>query len=106
MGQSAEGVEQDLRTSPRRGHGRDVNDQLSSDLAQAPVDVGFIGELFFEKANTEARQDPFQSVELVHEVHGPKVRPRAEPRNLVVPERDLVRWLCFDSPGKTVDRRG
>ena len=104
MGQSAEGVEQDLSASPRRGHGRDVDDQLSADLAQAPVDVGFIGELFFEKANTEARQDPFQSVELVHEVHGAKVGPRAGLRNLVVPERELVRWRGFDSPSKTVDR--
>jgi hypothetical protein len=42
----------------------------------------------------------------VHEVHGPKVRRRAEPRNLVVPEGELVRWRGFDSPSKTVDRRG
>lgn len=91
MGQSAERVEQYFGPPPRWGRGRDVDHQLTPNGAQAPIDMGFVGELLFEHNDPEARQGSFQCVELLREVHHPKVCPGAEPRNLVVSEAELVR---------------
>ena len=46
--QSAKSPEQNLGSPPGRGSGRKVNDQLASDLAEAPIDLGFIGQFLFE----------------------------------------------------------
>lgn len=91
MGQSAERVEQHLGAAPGWGGGRDVDDDLPGDPAEASVDVGFIGELFFEEANPEARQGSFHGIELSREIHALSVRPRGTPRNLVVSKAELVR---------------
>jgi hypothetical protein len=53
--------------------------------------MGFIWELLFEEDDPETRQGSFHRVELLRGVHGPKVRPGAGPRNLVVLEAELVR---------------
>lgn len=103
--QSAESAEQDLGSAPRWGGWRHVNDQLVPDLAEAPVDVGFIGQFLFEQANPEARHGSFQCVELQRQVHGLSVRPKAGFRNLVVLGAGLLRWCDFDSTSKTMDRR-
>ena len=91
MGQSTERVEQHLGAAPGRGRRRDVDYDLPSYLAEASVDVGFIGKLFFEEANPQAGQGSFHRIELSREVHGLSVRPRDKPRNLVVSKAELVR---------------
>jgi len=68
--------------------------------------VGFLGKLLFEEPNSEARQRPFQGVELERRVHPCTVGLRREARNLVVWQAELVRWEGFDSACKTVDRGG
>jgi len=102
--QSAKRAKQHLRPAPRWSRGRDIHHELPANVAQAPVDMGFFGELLFEQDNPHARQGSFQCVELLREFHGPKVRPGTEPRNLVVSEAELVRWCGLDSPCKTMDR--
>lgn len=86
MGQLPERFEQDPGAAPRRCGRRDVDHELARNPAQAPVDMGFIGELLFEQANPQARQGSFQCVELQREIHGPKVCLGVAPRNLVVSE--------------------
>ncbi len=91
MGQSAERVEQHLGAAPGWGRGRDIDYELARNLAEASVDVGFVGKLFFEEANPEARQGSFHGIELSREIHALSVRPRGTPRNLVVSKAELVR---------------
>ena len=91
MGQSAKRVEQHVGAAPGRSRRRDVHHELPSNVAQAPVDMGFIWELLFEEDDPETRQGSFHRVELLRGVHGPKVRPGAGARNLVVLEAELVR---------------
>ena len=86
MGQLAERFEQHLGAAPGRCSGRDVDHELARDPAQAPVNMGFIGQFLFEQANPQARQGSFQCVELQREIHGPKVCLGVAPRNLVVLE--------------------
>jgi hypothetical protein len=62
--QSAEGAEQNLGSAPRWGTWRQVDEELAPDLAEAPVDLGFIRQFLFKQANPEARQGSFQGVEL------------------------------------------
>jgi len=62
--QSAEGAEQHLGSAPRWGTWRQVDEELASDLAEAPIDLGFLRQLLFEQANPEARHGSFQGVEL------------------------------------------
>jgi hypothetical protein len=57
--QSAEGAEQDFGSAPGWGSWRQVDDQLALNLAEASVDLGFIGQFFFEQANPEACHGPF-----------------------------------------------
>jgi len=64
MLQSAECIEEHLGTAPRRSCGRDVDHEVTRNLAEAPVDVCLDGELLFEEANPQARQGSFQRVEL------------------------------------------
>ena len=59
MRQSAERAEQHLGAAPRWSRWRDVEHELTTNRAQAPVDVGFIGELLFEQANPETREGSF-----------------------------------------------
>lgn len=104
MRQSAKRTEQDLSAAPRRGGRRDVQHHLVIDRAEATVDQGLVGKLFFEQGDTHARQGSFERTELAVEVHEGRVRPGLQPRNLEVCGRRLVRWRSFDSPGETMDR--
>jgi hypothetical protein len=72
MGQAAERVEEHLRPAPGGGARRDVEQHFPLDPAEASVDMGLLGELFFEEAYPQARQSSFQGVELKYEFHASK----------------------------------
>lgn len=72
MGQAAERIEQHLGPAPGWSTRRHVEQRFPPYPAKPAVDMGLLGELFFEQAYPQARQSSFQGVELKREVHGSK----------------------------------
>lgn len=72
MGEAAERIEQHLGPAPGWGARRHVEQHFPLDPAEPSVDMGLLGELFFEEAYPQARQSSFQGVELKREFHASK----------------------------------
>ena len=72
MRQAAQRIEQHLGPAPGRGARRHVEQRFPRYPAEPAVDMGLLGELFFEQAYPPARQGSFQSVELKRKFHALK----------------------------------
>jgi len=72
VGEAAERIEQHFGPAPGWGARRHVEQDFPLDPAEPSVDMGLLGELFFEEAYPQARQSSFQGVELKREFHASK----------------------------------